>query len=116
MPTVKKKTFRTAPGRSCAAAKIAKNENSDTRDFWLGAFVWPGLMDLQNADGNEGNALLDRNIFLRNWPSRNHAAVLRIGPFNPKDTLDVDLQDSRTGTGYGTSGVAGLGSATFPKP
>jgi hypothetical protein len=48
-----------------AAAKITKNENSDTRDFWLGVFVWPGLMDLQNADGNEGNALLDRNIYLR---------------------------------------------------
>jgi hypothetical protein len=48
-----------------AAAKIEKNENSDTRDFWLGVFVWPGLMDLQNADGNEGNALLDRNVFLR---------------------------------------------------
>jgi hypothetical protein len=48
-----------------AAAKIAKNEHSDTRDFWLGVFVWPGLMDLQNADGNEGNALVDRNIYLR---------------------------------------------------
>ena len=48
-----------------AAAKINKNEHSDTRDFWLGVFVWPGLMDLQNADGNEGNALLDRNIYLR---------------------------------------------------
>jgi len=48
-----------------AAKKIEKNENSDTRDFWLGVFVWPGLMDLENADGNEGNALLDRNIYLR---------------------------------------------------
>ena len=48
-----------------AAKKIEKNENSDTRDFWLGVFVWPGLMDLQNADGNEGNALLDRNIYLQ---------------------------------------------------
>jgi len=48
-----------------AGAKIVKNENADTRDFWLGVFVWPGLMDLQNADGNEGNALLDRNIYLR---------------------------------------------------
>jgi hypothetical protein len=48
-----------------AAKKIEKNENSDIRDFWLGVFVWPGLMDLQNADGNEGNALLDRNIYLQ---------------------------------------------------
>lgn len=48
-----------------AAKKIEKNENSDSRDFWLGVFVWPGLMDLQNADGNEGNALLDRNIYLQ---------------------------------------------------
>ena len=29
-----------------AGAKIAKNESSDTRDFWLGVLVWPGLMDL----------------------------------------------------------------------
>lgn len=48
-----------------AGAKIVKNENADKRDFWLGVFVWPGLMDLQNADGNEANALLDRNIYLR---------------------------------------------------
>ena len=64
-----------------ASAKIRKNESADSRDFWLGVFVWPGLMDLQNADGNEGNALLDRNIFLRelakskacstaNWPEQ----------------------------------------------
>jgi hypothetical protein len=48
-----------------AANKIAKNNRADKRDFWLGVFVWPGLMDLQNADGNEGNALLDRNVYLR---------------------------------------------------
>ena len=48
-----------------AANKIAKNNSADKRDFWLGVFVWPGLMDLQNADGNEGNALLDRNVYLR---------------------------------------------------
>ena len=48
-----------------AAAKIAGNRSRDTRELWLGILVWPGLMDLQNADGNEGNALLDRNIYLR---------------------------------------------------
>jgi hypothetical protein len=48
-----------------AAAKIASNHRRDKRELWLGILVWPGLMDLQNADGNEGNALLDRNIYLR---------------------------------------------------
>jgi hypothetical protein len=48
-----------------AAAKIAKNKRDDTREMWLGILVWPGLFDLKNADGTEGNALLDRNIYLR---------------------------------------------------
>jgi hypothetical protein len=48
-----------------ADAKIVKNENADTRDFWLGVLVWPGLMDLQNEEGKLGKALLDRNILLR---------------------------------------------------
>ncbi len=48
-----------------AAAKIASNHTRDQRELWLAILVWPGLMDLQNADGNEGNALLDRNIYLR---------------------------------------------------
>jgi hypothetical protein len=45
-----------------ADGKIANNRRADKREFWLGILVWPGLMDLQNADGNEGNALLDRNV------------------------------------------------------
>jgi hypothetical protein len=48
-----------------AQNKIAKNRSNDRRELLLGILVWPGLMDMKNADGNEGNALLDRNIYLR---------------------------------------------------
>jgi len=48
-----------------ATAKIAKNDEDDVQDFFLGAIVWPGLADFKNADGTEGNALLDRNIRLK---------------------------------------------------
>jgi hypothetical protein len=48
-----------------AANKISKNRSDDTHDVVVGFFVWPGLADFQNADGTEGNALLDRNIYLR---------------------------------------------------
>jgi hypothetical protein len=48
-----------------AQSKIAKNRANDNRELFLGILVWPGLFDLKNADGNEANALLDRNIFLR---------------------------------------------------
>jgi hypothetical protein len=63
-----------------ATNKISKNRSDDTHDVVVGFFVWPGLADFQNADGTEGNALLDRNIYLRevakdkgckgieNWP------------------------------------------------
>lgn len=47
-----------------AQNKIAKNRANDNRELLLGILVWPGLFDLKNADGNEGNALLDRNILL----------------------------------------------------
>ena len=48
-----------------AKNKITKNKSSDVDDaLWI-IFVWPGLANFQNADGNEGNALLDRNIYLR---------------------------------------------------
>jgi hypothetical protein len=73
-----------------AVAKIEKNENSDTRDFWLGVFVWPGLMDLQNADGNEGNALLDRNIHLRGLAKQKSCSGVDGWPAQPKRyTLDM---------------------------
>ena len=48
-----------------AGNKISKNESADTQDILLGALIWRGLADFKNADGNEGNALLDRNIRLR---------------------------------------------------
>ncbi len=48
-----------------ATHKISKNESADTQDILVGALIWPGLADFKNADGNEGNALLDRNIHLR---------------------------------------------------
>ena len=47
-----------------ATKKIATNKTADVHDFWVGFLVWPGLADFQNADGNEGNALLDRNVYL----------------------------------------------------
>ncbi|MEQ9327262.1 MAG: hypothetical protein RJQ21_08195 [Rhodospirillales bacterium] len=64
-----------------ASYKISKNNSDDGRDVLIGFFIWPGLADFKNADGIEGNALLDRNIFLRqmadqkncdirNWPSQ----------------------------------------------
>ena len=56
-----------------AQSKIAKNRANDNRELLLGIFVWPGLFDLKNADGNEANALLDRNIFLRGSPRENLA-------------------------------------------
>ena len=48
-----------------AANKIATNKAADVHDFWVGFLVWPGMADFQNADGNEANALLDRNIYLK---------------------------------------------------
>ena len=48
-----------------ALNKISKNRSGDTQDILVGFIVWPGLADFQNADGTEGNALLDRNIYLR---------------------------------------------------
>ena len=54
-----------ASNTEIAANKIKKNESDDTQDILLGALIWPGLADFKNADGIEGNALLDRNIHLR---------------------------------------------------
>lgn len=48
-----------------AADKIRRNNSADTHDIIVGFFVWPGLADFNNADGHEGNALLDRNVYLR---------------------------------------------------
>jgi len=48
-----------------ATQKIAKNNGDDVQDVVVGLLIWPGLADFKNADGIEGNALLDRNMFLR---------------------------------------------------
>lgn len=47
-----------------AREKIQKNKKGDKQDILLGVLVWPGLADFKNADGTEGNALLDRNVRL----------------------------------------------------
>ena len=49
---------------SVASKKIAKNDADDVQDVALGLLIWPGLADFKNADGTEGNALLDRNVRL----------------------------------------------------
>jgi hypothetical protein len=49
-----------------AAAKIKKNKEGDKQDIVVSLLIWPGLADFKNADGTEGNALLDRNIRLKN--------------------------------------------------
>lgn len=48
-----------------ATNKISKNNSDDGKDILLGALIWPGLADFKNADGTEGNALLDRNEYIR---------------------------------------------------
>ncbi len=47
-----------------ATGKIDKNNDDDVQDVVVGGLIWPGLADFKNADGTEGNALLDRNIRL----------------------------------------------------
>jgi hypothetical protein len=82
-----------------AANKIAKNRSDDTHDVVVGFFVWPGLADFQNADGVEGNALLDRNIYLRelakdkgcqgieNWPAQPERYTYRKSWSNQSDIV-----------------------------
>ncbi len=48
-----------------AGDKIEKNNADDVQDVIVGALIWPGLADFKNADGIEGNALLDRNVRLQ---------------------------------------------------
>ena len=48
-----------------AMQKISLNNEDDGHDVLLGFLIWPGLADFKNADGLEGNALLDRNVWLR---------------------------------------------------
>lgn len=80
-----------------ALNKISKNRSDDTHDIIVGFLVWPGLADFQNADGTEGNALLDRNIYLREiakdksckgmeyWPHQPERYSYRIWPPHTKN-------------------------------
>jgi hypothetical protein len=67
-----------------AQSKIAKNRSNDRRELLLGILVWPGLFDLKNADGNEGNALLDRNIYLRELAKSKSCTAIESWPEQPQ--------------------------------
>ena len=67
-----------------ATNKISKNNSADTQDVLVGFFIWPGLADFQNADGTEGNALLDRNIYLREIARDNNCPGMENWPAQPE--------------------------------
>lgn len=67
---------------TAATNKIAKNKSGDGKDVLLGVLVWPGLADFKNADGTEGNALLDRNLYLLQLAKTKNCDV-RILPKQP---------------------------------
>ena len=66
-----------------ARSKIDKNRSNDRRELLLGILVWPGLMDMKNADGNEGNALLDRNVYLLEFAKAKPCAGAESWPEQP---------------------------------
>lgn len=66
-----------------AEHKIHKNNSGDVQDAVLGILIWPGLADFKNADGTEGNALLDRNVYLRNLADKKGCDV-KGWPVQPK--------------------------------
>ena len=63
-----------------ASAKIAKNNKADITDAFIGILIWPGLADFKNADGNEGNALLDRNMYLKELAAMQGCDVADFAP------------------------------------
>jgi hypothetical protein len=67
-----------------AHSKIEKNRSNDRKELLLGILVWPGLIDNKNADGNEGNALLDRNVFLLELAKTKSCAEANAWPEQPK--------------------------------
>jgi hypothetical protein len=73
-----------------AQSKIAKDRSDDRRELLLGILFWPGLFDLKNADGNEGNALLDRNIYLRELRKNKSCAGLEAWPEQPVRYTMID--------------------------
>jgi hypothetical protein len=73
-----------------AQKKIAKNRSDDRRELLLGIMVWPGLFDLKNADGNEANALLDRNIYLRELAKNKSCPEVEAWPEQPARYTMID--------------------------
>ena len=67
-----------------ALQKIARNRSADTQDILVGFFIWPGLADFQNADGTEGNALLDRNVYLREIGKHKTCSGMEHWPIQPE--------------------------------
>lgn len=67
-----------------AQSKIEKNRSDDTKQLLLALFVWPGFLDLKNADGNEGNALLERNIYLAGIANAKSCSAVNSWPEQPK--------------------------------
>jgi len=67
-----------------AQNKIIKNRANDRRELLLRILIWPGLFDLKNADGNEANALLDRNIYLREIAKGKSCATVKAWPGQPE--------------------------------
>ena len=67
-----------------AQSKIAKNRSDDQRELLLGILVWPGLIDLKNSDGNEANALLDRNIYLEGLAKGKSCPAVDAWPKQPE--------------------------------
>ena len=67
-----------------AQSKIAKNHSNDQRELLLAILVWPGLIDIKNSDGNEGNALLDRNIYLEGLAKGKSCPAVDAWPRQPE--------------------------------
>ncbi|HYJ14899.1 MAG TPA: hypothetical protein VE170_05375 [Candidatus Limnocylindria bacterium] len=67
-----------------ALNKITTNRANDRRELVLGILVWPGLFELKNPDGNEANALLDRNIYLREAAKGKSCPAMETWPGQPE--------------------------------
>ena len=58
-----------------AVAKIALNREKDQDDIVLGILFGPGVVDRKNAEGVEGDALLDRNQRLKGLAQEHGCSV-----------------------------------------
>jgi len=63
-----------------ATQKISLNNEDDAHDVLLGVLIWPGLADFKNADGLEGNSLIDRNVWLRELAKSKQCDTLAYPP------------------------------------